>query len=107
LNYPQGKGREKRRGAQNVPFSAPSDGLGHLPKTCSRAGIFRNGETRNRTGDTTIFSRVLYQLSYLAEPLLISNYRLALPRRKVGPIGPNLLRWKTRRVAAAGWPAQP
>ena len=25
-----------------------------------------NGETRNRTGDTTIFSRVLYQLSYLA-----------------------------------------
>jgi hypothetical protein len=25
-----------------------------------------DGETRNRTGDTTIFSRVLYQLSYLA-----------------------------------------
>ena len=25
------------------------------------------GETRTRTGDTTIFSRVLYQLSYLAE----------------------------------------
>src|SRR4051794_5138310 len=25
-----------------------------------------NGEGRNRTGDTTIFSRVLYQLSYLA-----------------------------------------
>ena len=24
------------------------------------------GETRTRTGDTTIFSRVLYQLSYLA-----------------------------------------
>jgi hypothetical protein len=24
------------------------------------------GEGRNRTGDTTIFSRVLYQLSYLA-----------------------------------------
>jgi hypothetical protein len=28
-----------------------------------------DGETRNRTGDTTIFSRVLYQLSYLAEQL--------------------------------------
>ena len=28
---------------------------------------FRSGETRTRTGDTTIFSRVLYQLSYLAE----------------------------------------
>ena len=25
------------------------------------------GEGRNRTGDTTVFSRVLYQLSYLAE----------------------------------------
>ena len=40
------------------------------PKTRPRAGISRNGETRNRTGDTTIFSRVLYQLSYLAKPLL-------------------------------------
>ena len=28
-----------------------------------------NGETRTRTGDTTIFSRVLYQLSYLASAL--------------------------------------
>jgi hypothetical protein len=27
---------------------------------------FEDGETRTRTGDTTIFSRVLYQLSYLA-----------------------------------------
>ena len=26
-----------------------------------------DGEGRNRTGDTTVFSRVLYQLSYLAE----------------------------------------
>jgi hypothetical protein len=26
----------------------------------------QDGEGRNRTGDTTIFSRVLYQLSYLA-----------------------------------------
>jgi hypothetical protein len=25
-----------------------------------------NGEGQNRTGDTTIFSRVLYRLSYLA-----------------------------------------
>ena len=29
-------------------------------------GRAMDGETRNRTGDTTIFSRVLYQLSYLA-----------------------------------------
>src|SRR5919112_2474904 len=27
---------------------------------------FKSGETRNRTGDTMIFSHVLYQLSYLA-----------------------------------------
>jgi hypothetical protein len=26
-----------------------------------------DGEAQNRTGDTTIFSRVLYQLSYLAD----------------------------------------
>jgi hypothetical protein len=30
------------------------------------AGTSYDGETRTRTGDTTIFSRVLYQLSYLA-----------------------------------------
>jgi basic amino acid/polyamine antiporter, APA family len=31
-----------------------------------RADYRGDGETRTRTGDTTIFSRVLYQLSYLA-----------------------------------------
>jgi hypothetical protein len=30
------------------------------------AALLQSGETRIRTGDTTIFSRVLYQLSYLA-----------------------------------------
>ena len=29
-------------------------------------GFEISGEGRNRTGDTTVFSRVLYQLSYLA-----------------------------------------
>jgi hypothetical protein len=29
-------------------------------------GASLGGEGRNRTGDTTVFSRVLYQLSYLA-----------------------------------------
>jgi hypothetical protein len=33
------------------------------PRVCRAFGY---GETRTRTGDTTIFSRVLYQLSYLA-----------------------------------------
>src|SRR5437764_1446690 len=38
------------------------------------------GEGRNRTGDTTVFSRVLYQLSYLAtaERLAASYWRLWL-----------------------------
>ena len=31
-----------------------------------QTACLRDGEGRNRTGDTTIFSRVLYQLSYLA-----------------------------------------
>ena len=34
-------------------------------KRCLFAGK-TDGEGQNRTGDTTIFSRVLYQLSYLA-----------------------------------------
>ena len=29
--------------------------------------LLRSGQGRNRTDDTTIFSRVLYQLSYLAQ----------------------------------------
>ena len=35
------------------------------PNTSRFQGL-PDGETRTRTGDTTIFSRVLYQLSYLA-----------------------------------------
>ena len=39
--------------------------------------VAESGEGRIRTGDTTIFSRVLYQLSYLGEnpfsPLLLRN----------------------------------
>ena len=36
------------------------------PEAARYAAALGNGEGRNRTGDTTIFSRVLYQLSYLA-----------------------------------------
>lgn len=45
-------------------------GLPHETENRLLAGGFVNGETRTRTGDTTIFSRVLYQLSYLAEARL-------------------------------------
>ena len=38
-----------------------------MPDASASGGLAgANGEGRNRTGDTTVFSRVLYQLSYLA-----------------------------------------
>ena len=33
------------------------------PAWCAHAYVYSSGESRTRTGDTTIFSRVLYQLS--------------------------------------------
>ena len=56
-----------------------------------RAG---NGEGRNRTGDTTVFSRVLYQLSYLAARDSVAGPEKrtsgpVLPRRE-RPLGRNL-----------------
>ena len=35
-----------------------------------------SAESQNRTGDTAIFSRVLYQLSYLGLKVLVSTRRL-------------------------------
>src|SRR3954452_11949754 len=46
-------------------------------KTPRFAGLSGSGETRTRTGDTTIFSRVLYQLSYLAAADKASGPRTA------------------------------
>ena len=45
-----------------LPFVPPMPG--NLVGRAARP----SGEGRNRTGDTTVFSRVLYRLSYLAEP---------------------------------------
>ena len=56
----------KRTWRAKRPFQRCANSLIVTPKSGARAGIFRNGETQIRTGDTTIFSRVLYQLSYLA-----------------------------------------
>ena len=45
--------------------------MGCFRGASAASGLFRippNGEARNRTGDTMIFSHVLYRLSYLAEP---------------------------------------
>ena len=41
------------------------------------AVVWSGGETRDRTGDTTIFNRVLYQLSYLAKPKQPDEYTLS------------------------------
>jgi hypothetical protein len=42
-----------------------------------------DGEGRNRTADTTIFSRVLYQLSYLAGRVrLVGNSRRLQPAER-------------------------
>ena len=40
--------------------------LSYGPMAASRRPLHSHGQGRNRTADTTIFSRVLYQLSYLA-----------------------------------------
>jgi hypothetical protein len=50
-------------------FTGPVIALSAAARTCGKTlitGISGDGETQIRTGDTTIFSRVLYQLSYLA-----------------------------------------
>ncbi len=45
-----------------------------------------DGETRNRTGDTTIFSRVLYQLSYLAVAVRLAEGGSAGAAASIRPI---------------------
>jgi hypothetical protein len=57
--------------ALNLPLEAGIENPGEqrqrgAPEKPNPAGAFQSGEGRNRTGDTAIFSRVLYQLSYLA-----------------------------------------
>jgi hypothetical protein len=46
----------------------------------------RDGEGRNRTGDTTVFSRVLYRLSYLAaDESVAASRRVIAAERASGP----------------------
>jgi hypothetical protein len=50
--------------AERANYDIPGiDSADEKPPDCRKTP---DGETRTRTGDTTIFSRVLYQLSYLA-----------------------------------------
>ncbi len=48
------------------PPSRTSSTSGPRSRKSPTSRLVPDGETRTRTGDTTIFSRVLYQLSYLA-----------------------------------------
>ena len=54
--------------------------LSHFRSGAARAG-FVGAESQNRTGDTAIFSRVLYQLSYLGP---MANQALVTRRRPAG-----------------------
>ena len=58
------------RGAAAQTASGIAQTLAHLreaaPRVALHSAFLCDGEGQNRTGDTTIFSRVLYQLSYLA-----------------------------------------
>jgi hypothetical protein len=80
------------RSAPPAPEREPSDLQGPLG----------SGETRTRTGDTTIFSRVLYQLSYLAATDKASGPRTAT--RGAGRPGgrPPARRRSTPRNAGGG-----
>jgi hypothetical protein len=49
-----------------VAIAEPSGWAPANDAACATNTLPSDGETRTRTGDTTIFSRVLYQLSYLA-----------------------------------------
>jgi hypothetical protein len=54
------------RNVVDVTWTPPGTTLASSSsKRCLFAGK-KDGEGQNRTGDTTIFSRVLYRLSYLA-----------------------------------------
>ena len=46
--------------------------------------VLPSGQGQNRTADTTIFSRVLYQLSYLAACLLTSVFPRHRKKTRVG-----------------------
>ena len=62
------------RRAQSSPASSRSFSGSCSPQTGSLQGFY-DGETRNRTEDTTIFSRMLYQLSYLAGGTILAPRR--------------------------------
>ena len=68
--------------------------IGKMDAEALREGIAKSlkgkwldgGEGQNRTADTTIFSRMLYQLSYLATPESGAQNRPAIIARRIHPV---------------------
>lgn len=55
-----------REGSAAALFGASAGDIVALARSRGGPATASNGEGRNRTGDTAVFSHVLYQLSYLA-----------------------------------------
>ena len=53
------------------PSPWQGDVLPTEPRPLGLPRLIENAESQNRTGDTMIFSHVLYQLSYLGENILV------------------------------------
>ncbi len=58
-----------------------------VPRLGNRRGRVVSGQGQNRTADTRIFSPLLYQLSYLAEPMQEKN------------LAGRVVRWECRCLA--------
>ena len=78
-----------------------------MNKKSAHSRRFTDGETRTRTGDTTIFSRVLYQLSYLAATADGTGNRAAFARATAGRYGCRSATYTCPSSASATMPTPP
>src|SRR6185312_7292029 len=95
-------GRGPRRQKSPRTVAAPADASAPKLLSCF------NGQGRNRTADTRIFSPLLYQLSYLAEAQKVSRSACrpqadvpsaAIPWRRLSRMAPRLRHYKRPRRA--------
>ena len=79
INFVVKRGRFPSVSRTGTPGTDPINRIALKSSSISDNEKIRNfipdfcAETQNRTVDTTIFSRMLYQLSYLGEPLFLNN----------------------------------
>ena len=71
ISNPQSSMFERAMGFEPTTFSLARRRTTTVLRPQFRLTISLSAETQDRTGDTTIFSRVLYQLSYLGESKLV------------------------------------